>query len=170
MQALEHGQKINQRQLHYKELGIAALSSYFVNANKDPKKGKKSKPSDFYYFAIKEGVEAVRLNTHACNSFFSLIKDNKLPVWVMGVAPFDHLRTSKDDGFVPKRRALVSDTCLILNYTIFNGAIYSPLSFIGSSHGITIVKDADSSEEYTIDTSEFSLNATVIDGEYKVNG
>lgn len=171
MQALESGQRIKQRELHFQELGIATLSSIFVNANKDPKKGKTSKPADFFYFSTKEGLASIKLNKHACNAFFSLVRDNKIPKWVMGVVPLSQLRNSHDNGFVPSNRALISGNCLILAYTVFNNdKIYSPLSFIGAYSQATIVTDVDSGKSYSIETVDFKANSTIIDGEYKLNG
>ena len=169
LQALEHGQNIAHKNLHLNELGIATLTSCFVNANR-AKKGKASNASDFFYFAPREGINAVRLNAYACNSFFSLIKDNKLPKWVMGIAPLKRIRECKDDGFVPSSRALVGVDCLILSYTKYGDKVFSPLSFIGFSHGTTMVVDADTGEQCLVDTSAFGLRSTIVDGEYPING
>lgn len=98
------------------ELGIATLSALFVNCNKDPKKGKPANPSDFWYFQIAE--ERVDIPAAAADVFFSLIADNLMPGWALGVLPVDQMRKAKRGLPVPSQRAIVGEGVLLLLPTL----------------------------------------------------
>jgi hypothetical protein len=111
--------------LHYKELGLATLTSYFVNANKDPKKGTRVTPSDFFYFRPESSTD---INPDVATTFFSLNEDKLAPNWAATLLPIKDFVALRDKGNVSKIRAYVSHTVDILiispaklNYQLFCG-------------------------------------------------
>lgn len=112
LEAIEQGQKLRQEHLHLEELGISTLTACFVNSNRDPKKGQPAKPSDFWYFHSQE-VE-VEVPSTAADAFFSLIADNLMPGWALGVLPIEQLRKAKRGLPVPSPRAIAGDGVLLL--------------------------------------------------------
>ncbi|WP_138503389.1 hypothetical protein [Nostoc sp. PA-18-2419] len=82
------------------ELGIATLTSCFVNSNRDPK-SEAAKPSDFFYFTPTED-ERGRISSVAANAFFALADAGKLPGWVVFIAPIDKLvKSGNSDPCTP---------------------------------------------------------------------
>ncbi|WP_375494906.1 hypothetical protein [uncultured Nostoc sp.] len=82
------------------ELGIATLTSCFVNSNRDPK-SEAAKPSDFFYFTPAND-EGDRINSDAANAFFALADAGKLPGWCVAQAPVDKLAKSRNgDQCIP---------------------------------------------------------------------
>lgn len=75
-------------------MGIATLTSCFVNSNRDPK-SEAAKPSDFFYFTPADD-ESDRINSDAANVFFTLADAGKLPGWVVAQAPVDKLAKSRN--------------------------------------------------------------------------
>jgi hypothetical protein len=90
---------------------MATLTSYFVNANRDPKKGSGVTPSDFFYFKPDASSD---ISPDVATTFFSLVKDGLLSNWAVGVLPIKELSALKDKGRVAKRRAFVGVDCNIL--------------------------------------------------------
>jgi hypothetical protein len=93
--------------LHYKELGLATLTSYFVNANKDPKKGNRVSPADFFYFKPESSTD---INPDVASTFFSLATDKLVPNWAASLIPIKDFVAIKDKGRVSKLRGYVSDS------------------------------------------------------------
>ncbi|HYX18046.1 MAG TPA: hypothetical protein VE944_27520 [Nostoc sp.] len=79
--------------MHLAELGIATLTSCFVNSNRDPK-SEAAKPSDFFYFTPAED-EGMSISPDAANAFFALADAGKLPGWCVAIAPVDKLAKSR---------------------------------------------------------------------------
>jgi hypothetical protein len=90
---------------------MATLTSYFVNANKDPKKGSGVTPSDFFYFKPDATSD---ISPDVATTFFSLAKDGALSNWVTGLLPVKELAALKDKGRVAKRRAFIGVDCNVL--------------------------------------------------------
>lgn len=147
LQALEQGQKFSRQDAHMNELGVATLTSCFVNANRDPKKGQAAKPSDFFYFA-----QTDTLNPAIANAFFSLIKDELLPPWVAYSAPVDLLRQSKTNGcHSPHKRMLVGEGVAIFCPEISEQRIVSDFGvYHEAAWGWMWLKDVDSGKEYEV--------------------
>lgn len=128
LQALEQGQKMRRQDAHMGELGVATLTSCFINANRDPKKGQPAKPSDFFYFSQSETLDPA-----IANAFFSLITDKKLPPWIVHASPIDLLRQSKTTGYHAKQNRLwlgngvaifrpeVNEKELFTDFAVFSG-------------------------------------------------
>lgn len=151
LQALEHGAKLQMEVLHHQELGIATLTSCFINANRDPKKGEPSKASDFFYF--KPQSKTIKVSSQACDIFFALTKANKMPPWVVAIAPMDVLRANKGNGKpLPGRvRAWMGDGVLLIMPTIENGMVRSPIAFVsGKRHGDLSLRDVDSGTVFRV--------------------
>jgi hypothetical protein len=124
-QALEYGHRFYKEDLHYQELGMATLTSYFVNANKDPKKGSGVTPSDFFYFKPDSSSD---ISPDVATTFFSLVKDGVIPDWAVSLIPIKELVALKDKGRIARKRAFVGVDCNILvlcpsvvNYKLFCG-------------------------------------------------
>lgn len=147
LQALDQGQRLRRQDAHLNELGVATLTSCFVNANRDPKKGKPAKPSDFFYFA---GTDA--LNPAIANSFFSLINDKLMPAWVVHAAPIDILKQAKTDGVhVKRRRMLLGEGVAVFCPDIEEKKIYSDFAvFNDAPWGWQWLKDVDTEHEYEV--------------------
>lgn len=141
MDALKHGSKLQQEQLHLTELGISTLTACFVNSNRDPKSGTAAKPSDFWYFTpIDDGD---KLDPVACSCFFSLIADEKLPSWALAIAPVDQLRSSRSNGSIPDVRAWMRCGVLLIAPKITDGVVKVPLAIVDGIEGRVAVIDAD---------------------------
>lgn len=92
-------------------MGLATLTSYFVNANKDPKKGSRVTPADFFYFKPESSTD---INPDVATTFFSLIADKLVPNWAVNLIPVKDFIPLKDKGRVSKVRAYISDSVDIL--------------------------------------------------------
>lgn len=110
-QALEYGHRFYKEDKHCNELGVATLTSYFVNANKDPKKGSRVTPSDFFFFKS-EGTSDI--NPDVAATFFSLINDGLIPDWGVASTPIKEFGALRDRGRVTKFRAMKSPSCNLL--------------------------------------------------------
>jgi hypothetical protein len=104
---------------------MATLTSYFVNANRDPKKGSGVTPSDFFYFKPDATSD---ISPDVATTFFSLVKDQLLSNWAVGVLPIKELSALKDKGRIAKSRAFVGVDCnilvlcpLVIGYKLFCG-------------------------------------------------
>jgi len=131
--------------LHHQELGIATLTSCFINANRDPKKGEPAKASDFFYFQPKD--QKIKIPAPACDTFFALTKENKMPGWVVGMAPMDTLRAHKGNGKrLPGRvRAWSGDGVLLILPHIEGNTVRCPLAFVSTKRqGSLSLRDVDS--------------------------
>lgn len=145
-QALDYGQNFKRQDAHLLELGTATLTSCFVNANRDPKKGSPAKPSDFFYFSNSNPI-----NSAIADSFFSLIKDKLMPSWVVYASPIDVLKQSKGVSHPKKNRCLVGDGVAIFCPVIEDDEIYSDfVVFNECGTGWRSVTDTDSGKQYEV--------------------
>ena len=121
LEAIEQGQKLRQEQLHLEELSISTLTACYINSKRDPKKGQLTSPSDFWYFYDTDCQ--VEIPGVVADAFFSLIADNLLPGWVLGVLPVEQLRKAKRGMPVPSPRAYAGSGVLLLapSLQIING-------------------------------------------------
>lgn len=104
---------------------MATLTSYFVNANKDPKKGSGVTPSDFFYFKPDTSSD---ISPDVAATFFSLVKDGIAPNWAVSLLPIKEFVSLKDRGRIVRKRAFIGVDCNILvicpsvvNYKLFCG-------------------------------------------------
>ncbi|MFN6572382.1 hypothetical protein [Dendronalium sp. ChiSLP03b] len=117
--------------MHLAELGIATLTSCFVNSNRDPKKSEAAKPSDFFYFTPAED-EGERISPAAANAFFALADAGKLPGWVVAVAPIDKLSKSRD-GVTVNPVVWVGEGLVLIQPSVEDGLVRFPLGFVEAS-------------------------------------
>ena len=113
-----------------------------MNANRDPKKGEPAKASDFFYFTP-QVEESEKISAIACNTFFSLIADDKIPSWAVAIAPVDKLRSSRINGDIPKCRAWMSKGVLLIAPVITGDKLLVPLAIIEAATGQVSVIDVD---------------------------
>lgn len=142
MDALKHGSKLQQEQLHLAELSLSTLTACFVNSNRDPKSGVPAKPSDFWYFTPKDDGD--KLDPVAADTFFSLMADEKMPSWALAIAPVDELRSSRVNGSIPKFRAWMRRGVILIAPKISDGVVKVPLVIVDGVEGRVAVIDADS--------------------------
>lgn len=147
LQAIKYGQRFRRQDAHMDELGIATLTSCFINANRDPKKGKPAKASDFFYFAGDDTLDPA-----IANAFFSLIPDKLLPSWVVHASPIDLLKRSKTNGSHPRRRrVLLGDGVAIFAPEVTVDAIYSDFAVFNSADwGWTWIEDVDTKDRFEV--------------------
>lgn len=130
MQALHYGAKLHREELHLAELGIATLTSCFVNSNRDPK-SEAAKPSHFFYFMPTEN-EGDRINSDAANAFFMLADTGKLPGWCVAIAPVDKLAKSRNsDPCTPV--VWVGEGVVLIQPIVDDGLVRFPLGFLEAS-------------------------------------
>ncbi len=148
LEALEKGQRFRRQDAHLNELGTATLTSCFVNANRDPKKGKPAKPSDFFYFGGTEDS----LSPAIANAFFSVTKDLLMPDWVVHISPIDLLKQYKTDGgAITGKRMLIGDGIAIFFPEISEQEIFSDfVVFNEAIWGWQSVRNVDTNTEYQI--------------------
>lgn len=152
LQALQHGAKLQSEELHLQELGIATLTSCFVNANRDPKKGEPSKASDFYYFQSKD--QKIKIPAPACDTFFALTKESKLPGWAVAIAPLEIIRANKGNGKpLPGRvRAWSGNGILLIMPHIEGNVVRCPLALVKTKRqGAVSLRDVDAGTAFQID-------------------
>jgi hypothetical protein len=142
---------LHREELHLAELGIATLTSCFINANRDPK-STAAKPSDFFYFNSTD--EQIQIPSMCANAFFALADAGLLPNWVVAIAPIDKLKSVQDDTRVIAPRAWVGDGVVLMlprvdGETVRFGIGFQdlPENFPG---GTVVVRDVDSGEERAI--------------------
>lgn len=160
MQALEYGHKFYKEDKHCNELGIATLTSYFVNANKDPKKGSKVTPSDFFFFKPDNSKE---INPNCAVTFFSLVTDGLMPDWAVPIAPIKEFAELKPKGTVASlgHRALIgvdTDILIICPELVGGDRLFAGFMFIWevdtTKHPSLIVKNIDNDRKFKLITPE----------------
>ncbi|MEH2393900.1 MAG: hypothetical protein V7K21_20275 [Nostoc sp.] len=126
--------------MHLAELGIATLTSCFVNSNRDPK-SEAAKPSDFFYFTPIEdegdakGGHSLRISSIAANAFFALADAGILPGWCVAIAPVDKLVKSRNsDPCTPI--VWIGEGLVLLQPVVDNGLVRFPLGFVEASGDI----------------------------------
>ena len=147
LQALEKGQQLRRQDAHLNELGMATLTSCFVNANRDPKKGKAAKPSDFFYFAGGDSLDPA-----IASSYFSLIPDKLMPPWAVHAAPLELLKQSKVEGVPPrKRRALIGKGVALFAPEVGEKEVFTDFAvFSNADWGWCTVEDVDTEETFEV--------------------
>lgn len=142
------------------------LTSVLVNVNRDPKKGEPAKPSDFFYFDLKN--DGPRIPSFCADTFFSLVTDKKISSWCLNIAPLDRLRASRGSGSnIVYPRAWVGGRCIMFCPKITDGKVTAPLAIIDETRVDlpTILRDVDSGQETTILLPQ-GLQRYVIDAEF----
>ena len=152
--------------MHLQELGIATLTSCFLNANRDPKKGEAAKPSDFFYF-LPQDNDNVRISTVVANTFFALADAGLLPAACVAIAPIEKLNASRDSTPVRDKRALVGSGVVLISPSIDEGVVRFPLGLVEDVSGRIQVKDVTTGEELVIEVSEMT-SSWVLDGEVAI--
>jgi hypothetical protein len=135
--------------LHLHELGIATLSSLFVNANRG-KDSEAAKPSDFYYFQTASG-ESISIPAAACDAFFSCVRDGLMPAWAVPLCPIDRFESGRANGKVSRPRVWVGDGVVLLLPRIEGKQVIVPFAVIEGAEGIVDVKDPDSETWFAVD-------------------
>jgi hypothetical protein len=159
LQALHYGAKLHREELHLAELGIATLTSCFVNSNRDPK-SEAAKPSDFFYFTP-TGDEGERISSTAANAFFALADAGKLPGWCVAIAPVDKLAKSRNgDPCTPV--VWIGEGLVLLQPIVDNGLVRFPLGFVDGVSGAIatdggVVKVPELGQVWVLD-GEFALS------------
>lgn len=170
LQALEYGAKLHSEELHLQELGIATLSALFANANRDPKKGMPASPADFFYFSREEKPE-VEIPTLACDIFFALIAEEKLPAWVLDIAPIENLRKCRSKTpptKLPRPRAWIGeDLVLILPRVNSPKEASAVLSFNNGVREMVELQDIDTDTSFILQFSECSEVMWSIDAQFE---
>ncbi|MBD2489011.1 hypothetical protein [Aulosira sp. FACHB-615] len=113
------------------ELGIATLTSCFVNSNRDPKKGEPVKPSDYFYFTPTEGSD-IKISAVAANAFFALADAGKLPGWVVAIAPVDKLLKARTSDPI-KPLVWIGEGLVLLQPRVEDGVVKFPMGFVDTS-------------------------------------
>ena len=134
------------------ELGVATLNALFVNANRDPNKSQPAKAQDFCYFKPDTETKVVVPST-AAEAFFSLVKESRMPEWVMSIAPLDQLRGAVKDGTgkVTRPRAWIGPDILLLKPRLEGSQIKAPVALVNGAVGVACLIDIDSGAAYTIE-------------------
>jgi hypothetical protein len=132
LQALHYGAKLHREELHLAELGIATLTSCFVNSNRDPK-SEAAKPSDFFYFTPTED-EGMSINSDAANAFFALADAGKLPGWCVAIAPVDKLAKSRNSDPV-NPVVWIGEGLVLLEPVVDDGLVRFSLGFVDGVSG-----------------------------------
>ncbi|MBD2437358.1 hypothetical protein [Nostoc sp. FACHB-110] len=154
--------------MHLQELGIATLTSCFVNSNRDPKKGEPAKPSDFFYFTPATD-EDTKISAVAANAFFALADAGKLPGWCVAIAPVDKLLKARTSDPV-KPLVWIGEGLVLLQPRVEDGVaggersrtVRFPLGFVDAAGEIEtsggVVKVPDLGNVWMLD-GEFALSA-----------
>ncbi len=131
-----------QEEKHLDEVGIATLTACFVNANRDPKKGKSVNPDDFFYFRPTILSDTETLADVAC-TFFELAKNRRLPAWCISLCPIDDFVKNKAGGKVYSPRAWVGDNILLIGPKYSNKKVTAKFALINGATGVSTVRDVD---------------------------
>jgi hypothetical protein len=170
LQALEYGAKLHSEQLHLQELGIATLSALFANANRDPKKGMPASPSDFFYFSREERPE-VEIPALACDIFFALIAEEKLPEWVLNIAPIENLRKCRSKNppaKFPRPRVWVGDDLVLILPRVDSAKeVSAMLSFNNGTCEVVELQDIDTDTSFFLRFSEPSEAMWSLDAQFE---
>lgn len=132
---MHYGAKLHREELHLAELGIATLTSCFVNSNRDPK-SEAAKPSDFFYFTAADD-EGERISSAAANAFFALADAGKLPGWCVAIAPIDKLSKSRN-GIAVNPSAWIGEGLVLLQPIADDGLVRFQLGFVDGVSGAIV--------------------------------
>ena len=154
-------------ELHLAELGIATLTSCFVNANRDPKSSP-AKPKDFFYFDKPEGSDGVKISSSCANAFFSLVKDELMPAWVVALAPIEKLNAARNGDRVSKPRAWIGEGVLLLLPRVNEEKVEFTLGFVNEAVGSVEVRDVDAGVTFVLELPENGDSMWILDGEFNI--
>lgn len=112
-------------------MGIATLTSCFVNSNRDPK-SEAAKPSDFFYFTPTED-EGASINSDAANAFFALADAGLLPGWVVAIAPIDKLAKSRNSEEIVNPVVWVGEGLVLIMPVVDDNLVRFPMGFVDTS-------------------------------------
>lgn len=151
------------------ELGIAQLCALFVNANRDSRKGEPAKAKDFCHFTPKDAE--IKLNGAACDAFFSLAPDEKMPAWALALAPIDKLKQQRKNRPAPMPRAWAGeDEVLLILPRVKGDRAVCSLAFVGENvSGLVTLADVDSGTEFAIEVPAGEPR-WIVDAEFEVAG
>lgn len=149
------------------ELGIATLTSCFVNSKRSKDSDPRTTPNDFYYFQPKGG-DGVQVPPAAANAFFSLVNDNLLPGWALALAPLDKLRASKDSRPHALPRAWIGDGILLLLPKVADNEVQFELGLVDEAKGLTKLHDVDTGTEFIVKLPENQQSMWVLNGEFRL--
>lgn len=146
---MKEGEELAREQLHLQELAIAQLTSVYVNSQKT--KPPYTSPKDFCLFRPSEQ----RFSPILCRVIKSLLREKKLPNWVIGWLPHDELTQGDTlpDHAVPVKhlRALMAPGVVIFSPNVTDNYIKFPLALIEGVQGSKRVYCIDTREHFDIE-------------------
>lgn len=147
MQALNFGEKFERERLHHEEITTAQLASllYRFNVTKPPFRT----TEEFCFFRSKE----YQYSESLCNTFYSLLNDQKIASWAIAELPVDEFEAGVTDEIPTTPRAFIARGILFLCPQVINEEwIQAEIAcFDGSiKPGVHIVIDVDTREAYRI--------------------
>jgi hypothetical protein len=163
LQAYEYAEKFERDRLHKEELGIAQLTMLYLNSKIDTKKTEPYK-TDQFCFWLPQAKQDQSIASSACDAFFSLVKDNLMPAWVVPLVPIEQLKSNQAHAAVSRPRAWVGEGVLLLVPRIVGKVVTAEFAVIEGRPGTVQVKDVDSGKWYTIDVSD--EDCCLIDAEF----
>ncbi|MEP0873358.1 hypothetical protein NDA01_26720 [Trichocoleus desertorum AS-A10] len=165
---MHHGARLQHEELHLHELGIATLTSCFINANRDPK-SEPAKPKDFYYFQVREESDRVSIPAIACDTFFALIKDGLLPGWVVPLVPVDKLEAGRKRGEVGKPRAWVGEGVILIAPQIEGCQVIAAIAVTEAIEGAVSVSDVDTGDTFEIVIPPGTEHCWILDADFNLS-
>jgi hypothetical protein len=154
--------------LHLQELGIATLTSCFVNANRDSKSDP-AKPKDFYYFQAQQEVDRIVIPAIACDTFFALIKDGKMPGWVVPLVPVDKLEAGRKRGEVGKPRAWVGEGVILIAPRVQGEQVIAAIAVTEAVEGTVTLTDVDTDETFEIEIPPNTEHCWILDADFNLS-
>lgn len=158
LDALEKGEKFERERLHFEEIAIAQLSSllYRFNVTKPPYKS----TEDFCFFKSQDK----KFSTACCNTFQSLLDDQKIPTWAISEIPVMELIEGATDGRAKPPRAFVAVGILLICPEIVNLEWVQCDIAVFDTHikpGIHVVYDCDTRQAFRVEIPEDAKNYEV---------
>lgn len=160
LQALEYGAKLAHEDLHFQELGIATLCALFVNANRG-KDSAPAKPGDFHHF--KSQADRVQIDATASEMFFKLVSEERLPSWVVAIAPIEELKASRSNRKVSQPVVWIGEDVVLLSPKLQDNRVFAPLAIVQGEGKVT-VKD-ETGQVLTLTLPPGSGDRWIIDAE-----
>ena len=109
--AIQQGTKQYQTQLHDYERPIALNTTVIASQNRDPKKGKMPKYTDFsFYKPVEDGD---RPDYVYGSAYMALVKEKRLPAWALFC--FKALSQSANAGYEPEEAAFLAEDAILLH-------------------------------------------------------
>lgn len=154
--------------MHQNELPTALLTAVTVNMQRDPSKGEPAKASDFCYYDRK--ADGPKLSGQCCDTFFSLIREQKMPGWTLNIVPIEQLKRGQVGGAIRYPRAWIGAHIVLINPSIDQGKIKASLAIIDETRSDMVmpVKDLDNGEMFGL-TLPKGLQRYIVDAEFYLN-